>query len=157
MKTFYLLSLIFLSVFSRAQIEIGIDNPDPSSALEIYAVDKGLSIPETALTSVSTKSPIDNAVDGLIIFNTTENPSLNLYKGLYYWSDVSSTWENIVLKDNIPSIIDKFGVEIPYVVSNETVAQTFANNISSQLTFSSSSLNNNSDFTTGSDSKLKNK
>ncbi len=151
---FLIKSLLIFSIGMHAQVGIGNNSPDSTSLLDISSDNKGITIPQTALTSVDTKAPITNAVNGLIIYNTTEDSSSSLYKGLYYWSDENNSWQNLMVNDHIPDAFLNFGLEQPYVIANEMISQSFINNTATQLTFSSTSilLNKENSFTTGTDS-----
>jgi hypothetical protein len=82
-----------------AQVHIGASSPPkPSAMLEISAADKGILLPSIALKDLYDSMAIVNGkpVDGLLIFNTTEDPSVGLYKGPYAWNSVERQWDNII-------------------------------------------------------------
>lgn len=82
---FYL--LLHLCTMLNGQIGIQTNSPDPSSALDIYATDKGLLIPRVTLTSnLSNASPVSSPATGLMIFNSGANQPI----GFYYWN--GSAW-----------------------------------------------------------------
>jgi hypothetical protein len=82
------ISLFFLyGTYVFGQVGIQTNSPDPSSALDIDATDKGLLIPRVTLTStLSNPSPITSPATGLLVFNTGANQPV----GLYYWT--GSSW-----------------------------------------------------------------
>jgi hypothetical protein len=151
---FNLLLISTISAFSFAQVGIGTDFPDSSSALEVYSTNKGVTLPEVALTATTIAAPVSNPTNGLIIFNTTDNPDADLYKGLYYWNADNNRWETTILKDDFMSFLDKLGIERVFVIANENTTQNFASGASTPLTFSPEAITKNKDnsFTTGTDS-----
>jgi hypothetical protein len=89
--------------------------------LEISASDKGILFPSVALTAINDSSVIVNAkvVDGLLVYNTTENHLLNLYKGIYAWNSAKHLWENIVSDQNFHStLISYYAIEETYFAAN---------------------------------------
>jgi hypothetical protein len=94
MKKLLLKLLIFLSVFlipapwGIAQIGIQTDNPDPSSALDIVATNKGVLIPRVTLTNdLAAPAPINNPATGLLIYNS----GIFQPEGFYYWNGTQWT------------------------------------------------------------------
>ena len=70
-----------------AQVGVLTDFPDASSAMEIYAINKGLLIPRITLTnSLSNPSPVTSPATGLLVFNSGANQAI----GFYYWN--GSSW-----------------------------------------------------------------
>jgi hypothetical protein len=122
--------------------------------LEISSTDKGILLPGIALKSTNdTMSINQNPTDGLLIFNTTENPQLNLYKGLYAWNSVKGAWANLVSHRNFPNILTShYAVEETFLVINirtpqEALQQTLKNNLS-QVTFETCIINRDNCFHT---------
>ncbi|MBT0607552.1 hypothetical protein [Aequorivita echinoideorum] len=89
-----LLPLFFLLAitYAQAQVGIGTTNPDPSSALDITATNKGFIAPRVFLNTISNNS-IDgtnpNAI-GLMIYNT--NPAVTSGNGVGYYFWNGSSW-----------------------------------------------------------------
>jgi hypothetical protein len=141
-----------------AQVHIGSESPPHASAmLEVSATNKGILFPSVALTAINDGSMIVNKkpVDGLLIFNTTENPSKNLYKGVYAWNSVKNLWENIVADQNFHStLISHFAIEETYFAANitnttPTLLTLQSNDPFTLLTFSSGmSVNKDNCFNT---------
>lgn len=75
MKKFTIILFCFQCYIAWGQIGIGIENPHPSSALEIKSTSKGFLPPR--LTD-NQRDSIINPANGLIIFNTTSQ-SLEIY------------------------------------------------------------------------------
>ena len=70
-----------------AQVGVHTDFPDASSAMDIYATNKGLLIPRVTLsTDLTSPSPVTSPVTGLLVFNSGANQAL----GFYYWN--GSSW-----------------------------------------------------------------
>jgi hypothetical protein len=131
-KFLFFLCPALCAINISAQVHIGSDTPpDPSAMLEISATDKGILLPSVALAAVNDSSVIVNntTVDGLLVFNTTENASLNLYKGVYAWNSVKHLWENIVSDQSfIGALISHYATEETYFVSNIQTAKGNASN-----------------------------
>jgi hypothetical protein len=130
-----------------AQIHIGSgQTPDPSAALEVSAPAKGITLPEIALTSIY-DTVIKNPVDGLLIFNTTNDPQNGLYQGIYFWSGKKQTWDQIVTKDTFNKMVSNFAIESAYLVANSTSQSMSSGSTFRTLTFSSPEvLNKNKCF-----------
>lgn len=94
------ISLLLFFVFAMANAQVGIKKstdivpngyvfPDPSAVLDIYSTDKGLLFPRINLGNVgaltSATSPVNSPAQGLILYNSTENTTNKIKKGLYYW------------------------------------------------------------------------
>jgi hypothetical protein len=73
---------------TMAQIGVHTDTPDPSSAMDIVASDRGLLIPRVTLTSaLSDPSPVSSPATGLLVFNEGANQPV----GFYYWNGAQWT------------------------------------------------------------------
>ncbi len=68
----------------NAQIGINTNNPDSSATLDLYAADKGMSIPNIALQNRTDVATIPNPKESLIIYNT--NPNVIGGKAFYFWN-----------------------------------------------------------------------
>src|SRR5690606_6090534 len=97
-ESFYkriLFSLIFLSMafIANGQVGIGTSSPNPSSQLHIVSDDRGILIPQVALTSTTDTFTITNGnVESLLVYNT--NTQNDVFPGYYYWSN--NRWNRIV-------------------------------------------------------------
>lgn len=111
-----LLALLFVLGIYAAHSQVGIatKNPNPSAALEIFSNNKGLLIPQIALTSiVDTETIIPGNVVGLLVYNTTNNTYIT--PGYYYWFD--NKWNrilvsadlNVVAGSSVPAIRGEAG------------------------------------------------
>ena len=69
---------------ASAQTGIGTTSPDPSAMLEIRSINKGLLIPQVALTASNAASPITAPATGLLVYNTSA-ASINLPGGPGYY------------------------------------------------------------------------
>ena len=77
---FCILSLLTLNGF--AQVGIGTITPDASAILDINSSNKGVSLPNVILTSVTDATTITSPKAGLMVYNT--NNSLPCGRGLYF-------------------------------------------------------------------------
>lgn len=85
MKTIpFLISLVIVPVTMMSQrVGIGTTTPNPSSALEIKANDKGILIPRTSTVS---RNSIPNPAKGLLLYDTTTGS---------FWNYSGSAWINL--------------------------------------------------------------
>lgn len=104
MKTYtsvlFLISVIVLSITSTAQVVIGTSptgdySIDDGAMLQLKSEDKGLMIPNVALSSRTDVATITSPVEGLWVYNTsTSGTGLNsVSPGFYFWN--GSEWEKI--------------------------------------------------------------
>ena len=102
-KAIIILSIFLLFGFSgMAQVSINSDNslPDPSSMLDVKSGNKGLLIPQVALTGTTDASTILSPATRLLIYNTAiaGTPPNNVTPGYYYWN--SSAWARLSVGAN---------------------------------------------------------
>ncbi len=99
MKTIKLLRYIFLLTcsYSFAQFGIGTATTNASAQLEVVATNKGVLIPQIALSSDTDTTTITSGnIESLLVYNTNASSGLSL--GYYYWSNAK--WNKItVLED----------------------------------------------------------
>lgn len=92
-KILYLTTLLSISYTVNAQVGIGTKHPNPSAALAVMDSNKGILIPQVALTSILDNRTITNGnVESLLIYNTTANDELS--PGYYYWH--KERWERLL-------------------------------------------------------------
>jgi hypothetical protein len=84
MQKLIIISILFLSTKTNAQIGIGIKNPHPSSALEVHSSNKGILLPR--MTNAE-KLSISNPANGLIIFQ------IDSIRGVYYYDSLDKKWQ----------------------------------------------------------------
>lgn len=77
-KNYLLFLLLFVCLFSNAQVGIGTTTPDNSAALEINSTTKGLLIPKM---NESQKNGITSPATGLLIFQTDGTSGFYYYNG----------------------------------------------------------------------------
>lgn len=82
--------LLFVIVFTHAQVGIGTTSPNASSMLDITSANSGLLIPRVALTGVSDTSTIASPATSLLVYNSGFSPN-----GYYYWN--GSIWVQLGL------------------------------------------------------------
>ena len=111
-KNFYLLILVSIFTISvRAQVTIGSqDAPHRGAVLELKSDTLGFLPPRVALSNLTLPAPLPVHVQGMVVFNTTDNPADTLQAGLYYNS--GSRWMRLSTalfdKDNwfyMPSVV----------------------------------------------------
>jgi hypothetical protein len=98
---FFLLSTISIAMFAQ---NVGINAtgaaPAPSAGLDVNFTDKGILIPNVALTALNLAGPITSPATSLLVYNTvTANtgvaaPPNNISPGYYYWN--STNWVRVV-------------------------------------------------------------
>jgi hypothetical protein len=108
-ESFYkriLFSLIFLSMafIANGQVGIGTSSPNPSSQLHIVSDDRGILIPQVALTSTTDTFTITNGnVESLLVYNT--NTINDVVRGYYYWA--KNKWNKLMAStDNLGGLVD---------------------------------------------------
>ena len=75
-------------LFVQGQIGIQTDNPDPSSAIDIVANNRGILIPRIVLSnSLLNPSPVTSPANGLLVYNSGVNQPI----GFYYWNGTQWT------------------------------------------------------------------
>lgn len=103
-RNLLLVFFYFLNHLIYSQVGIGTTTPDPSSILDIQAIDRGILVPRIALTDVSLIS-LDGssaAAEGLLIFNTNPLTVGGSGIGFYYFN--GSTWEQLVPKSKMDQL-----------------------------------------------------
>ena len=97
MKYFTLLCLIYFSLFNNTTFaqSVGINktNPDPSAVLDVAAFDKGILIPQVALSAANLPNPVTAPAVSLLVYNTVfagTSPN-DVSPGYYYWDGLKWT------------------------------------------------------------------
>ena len=109
MKRLLILSLTFLLLLQMRSIaqNVGINDdgstPDNSAMLDVKSTNKGLLIPQIALTGVNDATTISNPAVSLLIYNTATagiSPN-NVIPGYYYNSGTSSApvWKPLIINN----------------------------------------------------------
>src|SRR5690554_5092314 len=97
-----LLLLILCTSSIYAQVGIGTDTPNPSSQLEIKSSNRGVLIPQVALTSKTDQTTINAGnLESLLVYNTSTNETLN--PGYYYW--FQGNWQRLTSDSDLPDFI----------------------------------------------------
>ncbi|MDR1257848.1 MAG: hypothetical protein LBK65_01010 [Tannerellaceae bacterium] len=155
-KLLFLLSMALYLTNGSAQIHIGSQAPPhPSAALEISSADKGVLFPTVALTSVTDVTAIEgsNPVNGLLVFNTKEDVSIGLYKGLYAWNNLKKLWEHIVSDATFRTMLTSYYAieDLLFAADVITADQSISNGATLNLTFNKQYISKNKDnsFDTG--------
>ena len=82
MKHFFAVIALFFTITTYAQVGIGASNPDASAKLEVRSTNKGLLIPQIALTGSSDVTTIASPATSLLVYNTATTS--NVTPGYYY-------------------------------------------------------------------------
>ncbi|MEZ4874605.1 MAG: hypothetical protein R2793_03920 [Flavobacteriaceae bacterium] len=96
MKKTLLFAILILPIFfGYSQVGIGTTTPDPSSSLEVSATDKGILIPQVALSDVTNTmlDGVNTAATGLLIYNTNAATTGGSGVGYYYFN--GTQWERL--------------------------------------------------------------
>ncbi|MGB3592036.1 MAG: hypothetical protein WBA16_10170 [Nonlabens sp.] len=80
-----------IEIDNKGEVGINNEDPHPSSILEVRAVDRGLLIPQVALTGCSDTATIPNPATSLMVFNTQASSSLDI--GFVYFD--GEEWKSI--------------------------------------------------------------
>ena len=118
--------LLGSATFLHAQsgIGIGVELPHGSTILDVEASDKGISLPNVALTSLTAYSPIPmEPKDGLLVFNTTENVA-QLTKGFYYWGTLGTGKGWLPIAANQSVVLTKEGDDYYFTQGDTTLNLT---------------------------------
>ncbi|WP_286391704.1 hypothetical protein [Myroides marinus] len=100
-------ALLFGTLAANAQVGIGTATPNKSAELLIESSNRGLLIPNVALTSTTDKNTITSGnVQSLMVYATKTQGDIT--PGYYYW-DINK-WVRLTADKDIPGIvINKFG------------------------------------------------
>lgn len=100
-----LLMILCLSCLTELMAQVGIGTSTPRGKLEVSSSTSGLIIPNVALTSTSSASPVTNPqgdllASGTLVWNTATNGSgtTAVTPGFYYWN--GSSWQRLMNIDN---------------------------------------------------------
>jgi hypothetical protein len=97
--------LLFLPIFSLAQVGIGTTSVDGSAKLQVDANNKGFLPPRVELTGTNVAGPITSPASGLLVYNTATagvSPN-NVTPGFYYWN--GTTWNRLIIgSDNATNV-----------------------------------------------------
>ncbi|MHC5353943.1 hypothetical protein ACYSNX_07140 [Myroides sp. LJL115] len=100
--------LMGTSFVAQAQVGIGTATPNKSAELSVVANNRGLLIPNVALSDIKDAKTISNGnVESLLVFNTNGVPSrdvvLSVTPGYYYWH--IDRWHRMTSEADIPEIV----------------------------------------------------
>ena len=90
-KILFIVSILFVGSFVKAQTGIGTTTPNASAKLEVASSTQGFLPPRVALTATNVFSPIvgtSSAGTGLLVYNTASAGTApnNVVPGYYYWN-----------------------------------------------------------------------
>jgi hypothetical protein len=97
-KILFIVSILFVGSFVKAQTGIGTTTPNASAKLEVASSTQGFLPPRVALTATNVFSPIvgtSSAATGLLVYNTASAGTApnNVVPGYYYWN--GTVWVQI--------------------------------------------------------------
>jgi len=118
-KILFLLCLCYSS-FAVAQIKVGGTDgtPNKDAMLEIQATDKGFLLPRVALVTLTSASPLENHVAGMVVYNTATVAAAGIAPGLYH--NDGAKWAKLV-NENYGSV--KF-FYMPSIIFNTAATAT---------------------------------
>ncbi|NML72356.1 hypothetical protein HHL23_21585 [Chryseobacterium sp. RP-3-3] len=132
-------TLIFISVMARAQVGIGLANPDPSTVLDLYSTSKGLLMPRVQLlgindtTTIPVTSSASSPDEGMLVYNISDagvSPSNVIKDTFYIWT--GTQWESIGEVSDVRAEINNKNITqivfsgIPAVVSSAYTASAYS-------------------------------
>lgn len=90
-----------LYVAAANNVGIGTASPSASAKLQVSATDKGILIPNVALTASNVAAPVTSPATSLLVYNTaTAGASTNsVFPGFYYWNGTS--WQRFDTGNNM--------------------------------------------------------
>ncbi|OXA78516.1 hypothetical protein B0A65_12305, partial [Flavobacterium frigidimaris] len=89
------------TISAYSQVGIGTLNPKISAQLEVFSNNKGILIPQVALTSTTDgKTIVNGNIVSLLVYNTTDNT--NITPGYYYWFD--NRWNRMLISGDLTVI-----------------------------------------------------
>lgn len=92
LTTMALLGLFFISE-SFAQVGVGTNQPDKSSALDIVSTKRGLLIPRLDIPDLNAAAPVNNPAHSLLVFNKGNNGDTP--EGFYWWNNDEGEWKAV--------------------------------------------------------------
>jgi hypothetical protein len=130
-KILFIVSILFVGSFVKAQTGIGTTTPNASAKLEVASSTQGFLPPRVALTATNVFSPIvgtSSAATGLLVYNTASAGTApnNVVPGYYYWN--GTIWVQIsngLIIDNSKSA----GFSLAATDNNKVFLITSASNI----------------------------
>jgi hypothetical protein len=95
MNTKYIVSLLFVTSITFAQIGVGTSTPNASAMLDITSTSKGFLQPRVALTGTTDTATIVSPATGLMVFNTATAGSgaAAVTPGVYYHN--GTAWQRV--------------------------------------------------------------
>lgn len=127
-KKYFLLAAVLFGTVVSAQVKIGGTDgtPNVNAMLEVEAIDKGILLPRVALTALTDEAPLEDHVQGMIVYNTTVDAAESLDLGLY--QNDGTQWKRLVTSDDEALGGVKF-FYMPSIVINTSTNGTFKRNL----------------------------
>ncbi|MDM1510665.1 hypothetical protein HX082_14910 [Myroides odoratimimus] len=118
-------ALLLVTFATNAQVGIGTATPNKSAELLIESSNRGLLIPNVALTSATDRTTITNGnVQSLMVYATKISEKKDITPGYYYW-DINK-WVRLtadkdipqIVVDNFQKIVNKDGDKVANIIKN---------------------------------------
>ncbi|MDM1093587.1 hypothetical protein [Myroides odoratimimus] len=118
-------ALLLVTFATNAQVGIGTATPNKSAELLIESSNRGLLIPNVALTSATDRTTIINGnVQSLMVYATKISEKKDITPGYYYW-DINK-WVRLtadkdipqIVVDNFQKIVNKDGDKVANIIKN---------------------------------------
>lgn len=148
-KTFTFFLGIFISLGLNAQVGINTSTPDASALLDLGPGNKGLLIPRVALTSLTDVTTIPNPTHGLMVYNTTNDPTKNLIANSFYYYNAEASylkWMNFIDSNSVASQLENLKLPVYVGQVYKTNQQTFTSLTSSNVNIINFNSSPSTDF-----------
>ncbi|MDM1520667.1 hypothetical protein [Myroides odoratimimus] len=118
-------ALLLVTFATNAQVGIGTATPNKSAELLIESSNRGVLIPNVALTSATDRTTITNGnVQSLMVYATKISEKKDITPGYYYW-DINK-WVRLtadkdipqIVVDNFQKIVNKDGDKVANIIKN---------------------------------------
>lgn len=99
MRLIFILSFVFTIQNLYSQVGIGTTSPDPSSTLHLEDNSHGILINRVSLINVvNNTSPVNNPIQGLLVYNTNAAVTGGNGIGFYFWN--GTQWDKLITNND---------------------------------------------------------
>ncbi|MQP23450.1 hypothetical protein GFJ94_00020 [Flavobacterium sp. LMO8] len=124
--TYIILLLFGLNNAQSQNVGINNSNPNPVAVLDVFATDKGMSLPNVSLDSITgIITPVNAPADGLLVWNTNPNALNSFGIGPYFYSSSKNKWEYLIVKNGLDGCYDKGGDGMGYFIEADALPVNF--------------------------------